>query len=144
MIVTLKGTRMKKLMILVAILTVGFANAQPGERNLTPEQMASMQSKKMTLVLALDAKQQARVEQLLLVQAKERVAHKMKREDRSQLNDLEKITRMENMLDKRIAMKREMKSILNADQYKRWEKMIAKRAKRKAGKNKRGERRNPW
>ena len=135
---------MKKLMILVAILTVGFANAQRGERNLTPEQMASMQSKKMTLVLDLDTKQQARVEQLLLVLAKERVADKMNREDRSQLNDLEKITRMENRLDKRIAMKREMKSILNTDQYKRWEKMIAKRAKRKAGKNKRGERRNPW
>lgn len=130
-------------MILAAILTVGFANAQPGERNLTPEQMASVQSKKMTLVLDLDAKQQGRVEQLLLVNAKEHQAHKMNQEDRAPLNDLEKLTRMETMLDNRIAMKREMKSILNTDQYERWEKMIAKRAKRKAGKNRRGKREGP-
>ena len=81
-------------MILVAILAVGFANAQPGERNLTPEQIASIQSKKMTLVLDLGNKQQAQVEKLLLVNAKERQAHKMSREDRAQLTDVQKAAKM--------------------------------------------------
>ncbi|QJP33046.1 hypothetical protein F0365_00765 [Nonlabens sp. Ci31] len=133
---------MKKLMILVAILAVGFANAQPGERNLTPEQLASIQSKKMTLVLDLGNKQQAQVEKLLLVNAKERQAHKMSREDRAQLTDVQKAAKMETMLDKKITIKRKMKNILNADQYSKWEEMKAKRAERKRGKNKRGERRD--
>ena len=135
---------MKKILFLMTLLAVGMTQAQNAKRNLNPEQVASIQSKKMTLLLDLDTQQQTRVEQLLLVHAKQRLTHKMNKEDRAQLEDFEKVERMENRLDKRIALKREMKRILNADQYKRWEKMIAKRAKRKAGKNKRGERRNPW
>lgn len=134
---------MKKLLFLMSLLAVGVSQAQDAKRDRNPEQMASIQSKKMTLVLDLDAKQQAQVEQLLLVHTKEHLAHKMNREDRAQLNDIDKLTRMENMLDNRIAMKREMKSILNTDQYKKWEKMMAKRAKRKAGKNRRGKRGGP-
>jgi protein CpxP len=134
---------MKKILFLMSLLAVGISQAQDTKRDRNPEQVASIQSKKMTLALDLDAKQQAIVEQLLLVNAKEREADKMNKKDRAQLNDLEKLTRMETMLDKRIAVKREMKSILNADQYKSWEKMMAKRAKIKGGKNRRGERRNP-
>ncbi|WP_157810850.1 hypothetical protein [Nonlabens sp. MB-3u-79] len=134
---------MKKILFLMSLLAVGISQAQDAKRDRNPEQVASIQSKKMTLALDLDAKQQARVEQLLLVNAKERQTHKMNKKDRAQLNDLEKLTRMETMLDKRISVKREMKSILNADQYKSWEKMMAKRAKIKGGKNRRGERRNP-
>jgi protein CpxP len=134
---------MKKILFLMSLLAVGISQAQNTKRDRNPEQVASIQSKKMTLALDLDTKQQARVEQLLLVNAKERKTHKMKKKNRAQLNDLEKLTRMEAMLDKRIALKREMKSILNADQYKIWDKMMAKRSKRKGGKNRRGERRKP-
>jgi protein CpxP len=134
---------MKKILFLMSLLAVGISQAQDAKRDRNPEQVASIQSKKMTLALDLDAKQQAIVEQLLLVNAKEREADKMNKKDRAQLNDLEKLTRMETMLDKRIAVKREMKSILNADQYKSWEKMMAKSAKRIGEKNRRGERRNP-
>jgi LAS superfamily LD-carboxypeptidase LdcB len=134
---------MKKILFLMTLLAIGISQAQNTKRDRSPEQVASIQSKKMTLALDLDATQQARVEQLLLVNAKERQTHKMNKKDRVQLNDLEKLTRMETMLDKRIAVKREMKSILNADQYKSWEKMMAKSAKRIGGKNRRVERRNP-
>jgi protein CpxP len=134
---------MKKILFLMTLLAIGISQAQNTKRDRSPEQVASIQSKKMTLALDLDATQQARVEQLLLVNAKERQTHKMNKKDRVQLNDLEKLTRMETMLDKRIAVKREMKSILNADQYKSWEKMMAKTAKRIGEKNRRGERRNP-
>jgi LAS superfamily LD-carboxypeptidase LdcB len=134
---------MKKILFLMTLLAIGISQAQNTKRDRSPKQVASIQSKKMTLALDLDATQQARVEQLLLVNAKERQTHKMNKKDRVQLNDLEKLTRMETMLDKRIAVKREMKSILNADQYKSWEKMMAKSAKRIGEKNRRGERRNP-
>jgi protein CpxP len=134
---------MKKILFLMTLLAIGISQAQNTKRDRSPEQVASIQSKKMTLALDLDATQQARVEQLLLVNAKERQTHKMNKKDRVQLNDLEKLTRMETMLDKRIAVKREMKSILNADQYKSWEKMMAKTAKIIGEKNRRGERRNP-
>jgi protein CpxP len=134
---------MKKILFLMTLLAIGISQAQNTKRDRSPEQVASIQSKKMTLALDLDATQQARVEQLLLVNAKERQTHKMNKKDRVQLNDLEKLTRMETMLDKRIVVKREMKSILNADQYKSWEKMMAKTAKIIGEKNRRGERRNP-
>jgi protein CpxP len=133
---------MKKLMIIVAILTVGFANAQRGERNLTPEQIASVQSKKMTLALDLDAKQQEKVEKVLFVGAKERQAKKLSKEERSELTNVQKVALREQKLEKQIAMKREMKSILNADQYTKWEKMMAKRSKGKdKGQNNRREKR---
>jgi protein CpxP len=133
---------MKKLMIIVAILTVGFANAQRGERNLTPEQIASVQSKKMTLALDLDAKQQEKVEKVLFAGAKERQAKKLSKEERSELTNVQKVALREQKLEKQIAMKREMKSILNADQYTKWEKMMAKRSKGKdKGQNNRREKR---
>lgn len=129
-------------MIIVAILTVGFANAQRGERNLTPEQIASVQSKKMTLALDLDAKQQEKVEKVLFVGAKERQAKKLSKEERSELTNVQKVALREQKLEKQIAMKREMKSILNADQYTKWEKMMAKRSKGKdKGQNNRREKR---
>ncbi|MEN8815689.1 MAG: hypothetical protein ABF274_02300 [Nonlabens sp.] len=131
---------MKKLMILVAILTVGLINAQRVERNLTPEQIASLKSKNMTLVLDLDEKQQIKVEQLLLNNAKDRKAKKLNKEERSKLTSNQRIALKEQMLEKQIAMKREMKSILNADQYTRWEKMMVKikNGKKKSRKKKSG------
>ncbi|WP_438968750.1 hypothetical protein [Nonlabens sp.] len=131
---------MKKLMILVAILTVGLINAQRVERNLTPEQIASLKSKNMTLVLDLDEKQQIKVEQLLLNNAKDRKAKKLNKEERSKLTSNQRIALKEQMLEKQIAMKREMRSILNADQYTRWEKMMVKikNGKKKSRKKKSG------
>ena len=117
---------MKKLMILVAILTVGFANAQRGMRDSSPEQIASIKSKKMTLALDLNTQQQSQVESILLKEAKERAANKLTKEERAELTKEQKVAKMEEMLEKRIETKRQMKSILNADQYAKFEKMMAK------------------
>lgn len=122
---------MKKLMILVAILTVGFANAQRGMRDSSPEQIASIKSKKMTLALDLNTQQQSQVESILLKEAKERAANRLTKEERAELTKEQKVAKMEKMLEKRIETKRQMKSILNADQYAKFEKMMAKDAQRK-------------
>lgn len=133
---------MKKLMILVAILTVGFANAQRGMRDSSPEQIASIKSKKMTLALDLNTQQQSQVESILLKEAKERAANKLTKEERAELTKEQKVAKMEKMLEKRIETKRQMKSILNADQYAKFEKMMAKDAQRKMkdAKKRRGKR----
>lgn len=133
---------MKKLMILVAILTVGFANAQRGMRDSSPEQIASIKSKKMTLALDLNTQQQSQVESILLKEAKERAANKLTKEERAELTKEQKVAKMEEMLEKRIETKRQMKSILNADQYAKFEKMMAKDAQRKmkGAKKRRGKR----
>ncbi|MEO9954094.1 hypothetical protein [Nonlabens sp.] len=132
---------MKKILFLLAILSVGITQANNGKKDRTPEQIASIQSKKMTLALDLDAKQQTQVEKLLLVEAKDRKSNKMNREDRQKLTEEQKFTKSEAALEKKIAMKREMKSILNADQYAKWEKMIAKRSrgKKRGGKHRKGQ-----
>ncbi|WP_303687533.1 hypothetical protein [Nonlabens dokdonensis] len=133
---------MKKLMILVAILTVGFANAQRGMRDSSPEQIASIKSKKMTLALDLNTQQQSQVESILLKEAKERAANRLTKEERAELTKEQKVAKMEKMLEKRIETKRQMKSILNADQYAKFEKMMAKDAQRKMkdAKKRRGKR----
>ena len=131
---------MKKLMILVAILTVGFA--QRGMRESSPEQIASIKSKKMTLALDLNTQQQSQVESILLKEAKERAANRLTKEERAELTKEQKVAKMEKMLEKRIETKRQMKSILNADQYAKFEKMMAKDVQRKmkGAKKRRGKR----
>ncbi|OUS11404.1 hypothetical protein A9Q93_11210 [Nonlabens dokdonensis] len=138
----IKKKKMKKLMILVAILTVGFANAQRGMRDSSPEQIASIKSKKMTLALDLNTQQQSQVESILLKEAKERAANRLTKEERAELTKEQKVAKMEKMLEKRIETKRQMKSILNADQYAKFEKMMAKDAQRKMkdAKKRRGKR----
>jgi hypothetical protein len=133
---------MKKTLFLIAILTAGISNAQEGTSDRNPEQIASIQSKKMTLALDLDAKQQAQVEKLLMAHAKGRLADKMTKEDHSALTNVQKFNALEKMLENKITRKREMKSILNADQYITWEKMIAMKTidKKKGAKLRRGPR----
>ena len=122
---------MKKILFLLAILSVGITQANNEKKDRTPEQIASIQSKKMTLVLDLDAKQQSQVEKVLLVGAKNRMSNKMSKEDIEKLTEDQKFKKSETALANKIAMKRDMKSILNADQYAKWEKMMAKRSKGK-------------
>lgn len=131
---------MKKILFLLAILSVGITQANNEKKDRTPEQIASIQSKKMTLVLDLDAKQQSQVEKVLLVGAKNRMSNKMSKEDREKLTEDQKFKKSETALANKIAMKRDMKSILNADQYAKWEKMMAKRSKGKmrGGKHRKG------
>ena len=131
---------MKKTLFLITILTAGISNAQEAKRDHNPEQIVSIQSKKMTLALDLDAKQQAQVEKLLMAHSKERLADKMTKEDRSELTNAQKFNAREQMLENKITRKREMKSILNEEQYNKWEKMMARKAKgkRKGARQRRG------
>lgn len=100
--------------------------------SLSPDQQAELQVKKMTLNLDLNANQQAEVKKILLNQAKKREAKKAEwkanKEAGKSLSKDEKFAMKNQMLDEQIAMKAEMKKILTADQFAKWE---AKQAERK-------------
>ncbi|WP_424002379.1 hypothetical protein [Maribacter sp. IgM3_T14_3] len=139
---------MKK--ILMAILVVATISATAQDQNkgkrgdmkdLSPDQVASLQTKKMTLALDLNESQQAKVKTIL---TKDATARKAKMEERKASKDEgkkimtseEKYTKQNERLDYQIARKEEMKSILTADQFEKWEKMNHRKKMRGHGKDK--------
>ena len=96
-------------------------------RDLSPEEIATLQTKKMTLHLDLNEAQQKKVETLFLEEAKLR---KTKMEERKAMKDSsekkqftkeDKFKMMNERLDHQIEMKQKMKSILNDEQFEKWE-----------------------
>ena len=139
---------MKKFLLIamaVASLQVG---AQEGKKEgpnrhdkmmkLSAEDMASLQTKKMTLHLDLNDKQQKEIYAINLENAKLRKAHmedrKAKREAGEKPSQEERVAMMNAQLDRKIEIKEKMKTILNTEQFAKWEEAQAKMAhKRKAG-----------
>ena len=106
-------------------------------KDYTAEEQATLQTKKMTLALDLSEAQQKDIYALNLANAKERKAKMKEREaKKGEKPSKEERYKMQNeMLDKKIAMKKKMKQILNDEQFAKWEKMMQRRkskiAKRK-------------
>jgi hypothetical protein len=120
---------MKKAMIIFMALTTFAITAQNKNQdrkenrsqlreNLTPEQRAELHAKKMTLDLNLNETQQAQVNQLLLDMEKNKPERP---ENRKEMTDAQKFEAKNTMLDRRIAMKKEMKKILTEEQFTKWE-----------------------
>ncbi|MFW0737845.1 hypothetical protein [Flavobacterium sp. N502536] len=123
---------MKKLLI-AALLFVGIASfaqeadqkpaREPRER-LSPEQRNEKKLKKLTSELNLDANQQAQIKQLLADRSakaeKYKEDRKSKKENGTSLTTEDKVAFRKQMLDEQAANDAKMKSILNADQYKKW------------------------
>lgn len=132
---------MKKL-ILIAIAFVGLqASAQElkkekhdrGERaekmmKISAEEMATLQTKKMTLHLDLTESQQAKIQKINVENATKRKAMMEARMAKKENSELKKPTDEERLkmanakLDHKIAMKAKMKNILNEEQFAKWEK----------------------
>lgn len=104
-------------------------------QSLTPEQHATLQTKKLTLALDLSEQQQTKVLALQTKMATERKAkmeaHKAMKEKGEKPTEEQRYQMMNERLDAKIAFKKSMKKILNDEQYERWEKMHAKRSKGK-------------
>lgn len=120
---------MKKAMIILMALTTFAITAQNKSEdrkenrsqlreNLTPELRAELHAKKMTLDLNLNETQQAQVNQLLLDMEKNKPERP---ENRKEMTDAQKFEAKNAMLDRRIAMKKEMKQILTEEQFTKWE-----------------------
>ncbi len=143
---------MKKVAIAVLLMAGLTAMAQRGPQegrkamsDLTPEQMADLQTKKMTLALDLTTAQQAQIKALNLEKAKTRKAKMEERKTMKEAGERKKPTSderyaMQNQrLDQMIAQKAEMKNILSDEQYTKWEKMHQREGQHQKGREKRGE-----
>jgi protein CpxP len=89
---------------------------------LSPEQKAELSSKELTLQLDLNESQQKKLYAVELEHAKLRNGRFQNKKNRAELNDEERFKLKTGRLDDQIAIKKEMKSILNKKQYDIWQK----------------------
>ena len=99
-----------------------------GMADYTPEEAATLQTKRMTLLLDLTEKQQAQVQKLFLENATQRQAMREANQAKRQTGEgnnpskEERFAMQNKRLDNQIAMKAKMKEILTEDQFVKWEK----------------------
>lgn len=140
---------MKKLVVIaLALITLnGFAqqkgqkkmnreNSSELRKEMTPNDIADLKSKKLTLRLDLTDKQQKEVHKLILEQSKAneilKQKHQAKVGDKKVKSSKAEFVNMKNeKLDQQIKMKRDMKAILTAEQFAKFEKMPLKQQRKK-------------
>lgn len=141
----------KVLLIAVALITVN-ATAQDRKRerqqeqrkekterfkDFSPEEIATLQTKRMALQLDLTEAQQKEVKAIHLEQAKKRKAqmeaHKKMMEESKGIKPSkeERFNRMNNQLDNQLATKSKFKSILNKEQFEKFEQANAKKGRQR-------------
>ena len=133
------------VLVFVFSLTANAQRQNQGQRkgmkaDYTPEQMATLHAKKMTLHLDLSDSQQRQVYKLVKDNAVERKAmreemQKLRNSD-EKLDSNQRFALESKRIDKQIAHKAEMKKILDKDQFEKWEKFqpMKKRMTKKGSK----------
>ncbi len=141
---------MKKF-ILIAITFISIQSFAQGQRkdfpnreenrqkmmNLSAEEIATLQTKKMTLHLDLNKSQQDAIYKINLENATLRKTQMEKRKARREAGTAQKPSKderlkfMNSRLDHQIAVKAKMKKILDTEQYAKWEKAQARMAHNK-------------
>lgn len=129
---------MKKVFIVVVLLTGLTALAQRGERHgqkerfakdFTVDQLATLKTKKMTLALDLTKTQQQEVMAFNLANAEFRKSKMEERKAQKEAGEAKEPTADERFafqnakLDRQLAQQEKMKQILNDDQYQLWKKL---------------------
>jgi len=149
---------MKKLVgLTVVILLISFSiNAQQKqERNrkgsdFTPEQNATLMTKKMTLALDLDENQQKEVFTLMKQNMAERAVKmaefKKQKENGTEITSEQRFEMQNSKLDKQIQHKAAMKTILSEDQFEQWGKIMKtrKRSENRKGMKNGGRKSQPY
>ena len=129
---------MKKT-IALAVLLLSFSmitqaqekhNREKG-KNLTVEQKTILEVKKMTLNLDLTDNQQNQIRPLLAKKMADRTKMKESRENQKENSKINHFQIQNERLDKMIAFKREMKRILNAKQFEKFEKSSKRKMHKK-------------
>lgn len=108
--------------------------------DLSPEQMAELSTKKMTLHLDLNETQQKKLYAIELEQAKLKKEHFESIKESQGLSETERFEIKTKRLDNQIAFKKEMKSILTEEQFSKWEEG---RFSKQNGMNRKNKRGNP-
>ncbi|MEO0573269.1 MAG: hypothetical protein AAF039_16295 [Bacteroidota bacterium] len=130
--------KITKMLVASALLIGAMASAQREgygaqrgalHQDLTAEQLATLKTKKMTLALDLNEKQQEAIFEFNVANAEfrkekmeERKAQK-ERGERSRPTSEERYSMANAQLDRMIAQQKELKKILNDEQFDQWKKM---------------------
>ena len=126
-----KYKHMKNIVKLVVVMllfstALNAQNRSTKKADFTPEQRATLQTKKMTLNFDLDKNQQKSIYKMMLKNAEERKIIRSKRQTNKQNGTTptqEERFNFENArLDRQLAHKKEMKNILTTTQFEKWEK----------------------
>ena len=137
---------MKKIVMILMVFATVTVTAQRGKgremQKLSAEEIATLQTKKMTLALVLNESQVNQVYQIQLAQAEKRKARREERKNAKENTEKSSKNRLERrnaQLDEKIALQNQMKTILTEDQFKQWRRM-AKQRHQKRGQKERGRR----
>lgn len=136
---------MKKIVFIALILIASQGNAQQNQRpnkergqrmerfsDMSPEEIAGLHTKKMTLHLDLNESQQKEIKKLNLENAVSRKTKMEAFKAQKQTGYMQKPSKEERLkimnerLDRQIEMKAKMKKILNDEQYAKWIKYQAR------------------
>ena len=117
------------------VFTVSAQKKKDSKKDFTPEQKLELAVKKMTLNLDLNQSQINQIKPILKSKIAKKEAFKKQKEEfkksGKELTSDERFKMHSQRLDSKIAFKNEMKQILSAEQYVKFEKMQAHRGKRK-------------
>ena len=102
-------------------------NRMQAKKALTPEQEATLWTKKMTLELDLNKNQQDQMYALILGKTK-KIKLRMENKPKERPSKEEIYNMHISRLDEAIAMKESLKKILNDDQFAKWELMKNKKS----------------
>ena len=102
-------------------------NRMQAKKALTPEQEATLWTKKMTLELDLNKNQQDQMYALILGKTK-KIKSRMENKPKERPSKEEIYNMHISRLDEAIAMKESLKKILNDDQFAKWELMKNKKS----------------
>ncbi|RMB62925.1 hypothetical protein EAX61_04955 [Dokdonia sinensis] len=126
------------IMLLVTVAMTAQRNRGQNERlsEMSVEEKATLATKKATLALALDDAQSKKMYPIILAQITKRENFRKSRKDETEKPSKEDRIKMGNeRLDEKIAMQRQVKAILNDEQFQKWQKHML-RNKRDRGKHK--------
>ncbi|MAU26927.1 MAG: hypothetical protein CMH48_06855 [Muricauda sp.] len=133
---------MRKVLITMALLAglTGFAQRHGHHqhqgaalKDMTPEQVATLQTKKMALALDLTQQQQQQVMEIHLKEATERKKKMEERKSKKEQREKQRPSADERFemanarLEKQLAHQAKMKEILTDEQYLQWKKMNHRR-----------------
>ncbi len=103
------------------------AQAPKHKQLLTPEQKINLHAKKLQLALDLEDGQMASLKEVLKKHQTQRLERSEKLENSSDLNSEKRYQMQMNRMEARLAFQKEMKTVLNENQYGQWKKMMHKR-----------------
>jgi len=106
-------------------------------QELTPEQVATLKTKQMTLHLDLNETQAGEINKIMLDMAIKRKEARENRKDMKEISSTERFEKKSAMLDGQIEFKKRIKAVLNKEQFEKLEKSSNRKGRHKRGKERR-------